>query len=185
VNFLEIAKTAGTALLATHPAGAAAMTLINSFLPSDKKLGTNATGDDARTAFSQLGPKDMMHIQTAKIDQAVEEDKGRTARYVAMCESDNQSTRAKLVQWAMVALIAISVIFIGAVAWVYIKEGAAMAFSSEMAFVFITVSGTFAYVVRAYFGDLRTETESRHSSIDDKPRLAKGLAGLVQAFKAK
>lgn len=185
MNFLDVAKTAGSALLATHPAGAAALTLINAFLPNDKRLGNSATGIDAANAFGQLGPAEQKAVQLAKIEQAIEEDKGRTARYIAMCQADNQVTRGLVVKWAMVALIVISALFILGVVIVYVREGATLAFSSDMAFVFLTVTGTFTYVIRAYFGDLRAETESRHSSIDDKPRLAKGLAGFVQAFKTK
>jgi hypothetical protein len=83
----------------------------------------------------------------------------------------------------MYALIAISLIFIIAVAFVYYKEGAAVAFSTEMALVFITVSGTFAYVIRAYFGDLKTETTSRHATSNNQLPKATGLAGVIEALK--
>lgn len=183
-NWLDIVKTAGTAVLSSNPAGAAALTLINAFLPDDKKLGDSATGEQVSSAYQGLSPDAQLTLSTAKINQAIEEDKGRTARYVAMCQADGQETRAKIVKWAMIALIAISLIFIAAVAYVYMTAGAAVAFSADMAFVFLTVTGTFAYVIRAYFGDLRTETESRHVTVDDKPRLAKGVAGVIQSFRA-
>jgi len=101
-----------------------------------------------------------------------------------MCKADGQETRAQLVKWAMLALISFSLIFILAVAYVYATKGAAIAFSSDMAIVFGVVTGTFTYVIRAYFGDLRKETQSRHSLTDDKPRQLTGLSGVIQSLRS-
>jgi hypothetical protein len=185
MNLLGFLKKIGTAAISTHPAGAAALTLINTFLPDDKRIESSATGEQALSATESLTPTDKAKLLNAKIELAIVEEEGRTERYVAMCKSDGQETRAKIVDKAMNALIILSLIFVAAVAYVYATKGAALAFSYEMGFVFITVSGTFAYVVKAYFGDLRKETQSRHATIDDKPQFQKGFAGLVNAFKGK
>ena len=183
MKLFDLLKSIGGAALASTPLGAAAIPVINSFLDDDKKLPENATGQDALNTIDSLPPEAKQALALAKIDLAKTEELGRTSRYEAMCKADGQGTRAKIVLEAMRTLTVITVLFIIAIGWVYIEHGAAHAFSSEMATVFLTISGTYAYVVRAYMGDLRTETESRHAVEDNKPRLAKGLAGLVQAIK--
>jgi len=183
MDIKSILKTVGTGLLSAHPLGALAIPVINSFLPKDNQLTGRATGTDAEYVIDTLPAAQQESIYLAEIDLKKTEEEGRTRRYEAMARSDGQETRAKLVNKAMNTLIFISVIFVGATAYVYIVSGAATAFSVEMAGVFLTISGTFAYVVRSYFGDLRSETVSRHKAIDDKPSLPTGLAGIIQSLR--
>lgn len=179
----DILKAVGVDVVRSHPAGKAAIALINGFLPDDKKLGPNATGTEAADAVNGM-PSELSHaLAMAEVNLEVERERGRTSRYDSMCKSDGQETRAKIVDKAMNTLIGLSFIFVAAVAYVYINDGAEAAFSYEMGFTFGIVTATFAYVVRAYFGDLRTETESRHTLFDSKPRSGKGIAGIVSAIK--
>ncbi|MCF6327556.1 MAG: hypothetical protein L3J21_09735 [Devosiaceae bacterium] len=89
--------------------------------------------------------------------------------YDAMSINDSQSTRAKIAEKAMNVLIAITLIFVLSASWVYVSSGAENAFSIEMGGVFLTITATFTYVIRSYFGDIKTEAKSRHRVIDDKP----------------
>ena len=183
MNLMSVLKSVGTGLLASTPLGVAALPVINAFLPKDKQLDTQSTGADAQSAVDGLPPSARESLLHAEINLKVEEEHGRTARYQAMTASDGQETRAKIVDKAMNTLIGLSVIFLSFVGWVYVDKGADKALSYELVALFLSVTGTFTYVVRAYFGDLRTETQSRHASIDDKPQAAKGLAGLVAAIR--
>ena len=183
MNIKSILKTVGLGLLSTHPLGALAIPVINSLLPGDTQLPEGVSGSDAERLIADLPGSQRDQIYLAEIDLKKTEEEGRTRRYEAMAKSDGQETRAKLVNKAMNTLIVISVAFMGATAYVYVSSGAAAAFSVEMAGVFITITGTFAYVVRSYFGDLRSETESRHRAIDEKPSVAKGLAGIIQSLR--
>jgi len=185
MNVLSVLKTLGAAALSTHPLGVAALPIINTFLPKDKQLPETASGEQAEQAIHGLSQDDQKQILLADIQLDIEEEKGRTARYQAMCSADGQETRAKIVNKAMNTLILLSLIFVGSTALVYIKDGAQAAFSLEMAAVFGTVTATFAYVVRSYMGDLRVETTSRHALADDKPQSPKGLAGLLSALKGR
>jgi hypothetical protein len=82
----------------------------------------------------------------------------------------------------MTCLCFVTCVFILAIAYEYSSNGASAAFSLDMAAVFGVIVSPFAYVVRAYFGDLRSETESRHSSINGIEKLG-GLAQLVKVLK--
>lgn len=183
MNLMSVLKTVGTGLLVSTPLGAAALPVINAFLPDDKKLNINSTGIDADAAVEALPASARENLLLAEINLEVEEEKGRTVRYQAMSAADGQETRARIVNKAMNSLICLSVMFLMFFGWVYVTKGAAAALSYELVALFVSVTGTFAYVVRAYFGDLRTETQSRHAAIDDKPQPAKGLAGLVAAIR--
>ncbi|KGJ92156.1 hypothetical protein [Colwellia psychrerythraea] len=185
MDVFNVLKDVGLGLLSATPLGKLALPVINAFLPDDKQLTDSSTGIDAKQAIATLSPELQQQLSLAKITQEVEEDKGRTSRYEAMCAADGQETRAKLVNKAMNCLILLSLIFVAAVAYVYSTKGADAAFSYEMGFCFITVSGTFAYVVRAYMGDLKTETTSRHNVINDTPPPTTGLAGVINAIKGR
>lgn len=182
MNLMSVLTTVGTGLLASTPLGAAALPIINAFLPDDKKLNGQSTGADAQAAVDALPPSARENLMLAEINLEVEQERGRTARYQAMSAADGQQTRARVVMKAMNALIGLSVVFLLFFGWVYVTKGAQAA-SYELVALFLSITGTFAYVVRAYFGDLRSETQSRHAVIDEKPQAMKGLAGLVAAIR--
>lgn len=183
MDVMSVLKSVGTGLLMSTPLGAAAVPVINAFLPEDEKLNSQSTGADAELAVNRLPPSTREKVMLAEIQLEVEQERGRTARYQAMSAADGQKTRALIVMKAMNALIGLSILFLLFVGWVYVTKGAELALSYELVALFLSVTGTFAYVVRAYFGDLRTETTSRHAAIDDKPQPMKGLAGLISAIK--
>lgn len=161
------------------PHGPLLLGAVNAMLPDDKQLPTTVTGADIRGAVNQLTPEQRGSLMEKQIDLDIAVEEGMTERYKAMASSDGQETRAKIVNKAMNALIVITVTFVAATSWVYIEHGADKAFSGEMAAVFGVVTGTFAYVVRAYFGDLRTETKSRHQTIDNKPAPMSVLSSII------
>ncbi|MPW31924.1 hypothetical protein F9L16_23505 [Agarivorans sp. B2Z047] len=172
MKVLDVLTKVGAGILSSNPIGAAALTVVNAFLPKDKKLPENATGEQAQRAIDSMPPELQSQISLAEINLQVEEERGRTERYKAMCESDGQETRAKIVNKAMNALIAMAAAFVLSLGFITYKHGPAaiLEYGIELGALFITLTGTFAYVVRAYFGDLKRETMSRHSTIDDKPR---------------
>ena len=181
MNIFNILKDIGIGLISESPIGKIAIPVINALLPDDKKLPINATGEDAAKIIKNLPPEQRAKIELAEIDLQKSEIEGMTDRYKAMCSADGQETRAKLVDKAMNTLILLSLMFVSAMAYVYVTEGAKQAFSVEMVGAFIAVTGVFAYVVRSYFGDLRVETKSRHATIDTKQQ----PASLLTNFLAK
>lgn len=163
------------------PGGPLILGAVNALLPDDKKLPETATGQQIANAVESLTPEQRASLMEKRIDLQIAREEGATERYKAMAASDGQETRARIVNRAMTTLMAISAVFVAATAWVYVEQGAEAAFSVEMAGVFITVSGTFAYVIRAYFGDLRSEAKSRHQVVDAKPQPLGVLASLISS----
>lgn len=185
MKILDILKTVGAGLISTHPAGAAALTLVNQFLPEDKKLPETATGEQVQNEIDQLPPEVKHTVMLANIDLEKVKEEGYTKRYEAMCKADGQQTRAAIVKQAMNFLCWITLLFMCAIAYVYVTEGAEAAFSEHMVWLFLAVTGTYAYVVRAYFGDLKSETQSRHTIMDSKPRTAAGITSILQSIKGR
>ncbi len=183
MNFGEIFDSIKGPLIgvaaALIPGGPAVLAAVNAFLPDEKKLPSTATGNDIFSAVESLSPDQRSSLMEKKIDLEIAKEEGMTDRYKAMASSDGQECRAKIVNKAMNALVILTGIFVAAIGWVYVNHGAQKAFSAEMAAVFITVTGTFAFVVRAYFGDLRTEATSRHQTVDTKPAPMSAVAALV------
>lgn len=181
MKVLDVIAQVGSAALSSHPLGALAVAAVNSFLPSENQISVSSSGSEALGAVDTL-PKSIQ-IQLAKFDLDKVKEQADADKYNAMCKADAQETRAKIVNKAMNCLIILSLLFVLGVVYVYATQGAAEAFSYEMAAVFITVSSSFAYVVRAYFGDLRSETESRHSAINGLKPNTKGVAGILKALR--
>lgn len=183
MDILSTLKDIGLSVLSKHPLGAIATSVINEFLPGDEQLPEHATGHDALARIDQLAPDQKFALLSKKVDLEIQQEKSDADKYASMCQADGQETRARIVNKAMNALITISIIFIVATAYVYSTEGATKAFSFEMSTCFLSITGTFAFVIRAYFGDLRSETESRHFAHNNQPQQTKGLAGIIQAIK--
>jgi len=85
----DILTTVGSGLISTLvPGGGAIIELVNGFLPDDKKLPSSATGNDAVSAISALPPETQQSILIKELDVEIEEIKGDTSRFNAMCEVD-------------------------------------------------------------------------------------------------
>lgn len=179
MNILNILKDVGMGIISASPIGKLALPVINALLPDDKKLPANATGEDAAAIIKSLPPEERSKIELAEIDLEKAEIEGQTERYKAMCSADGQETRAKLVNKAMNSLILLSFMFVCAMAYVYVTDGAQAAFSVEMIGAFFAVTGVYAYVIRSYFGDLKVETKSRHATIDTKQQPGSLLTNFI------
>lgn len=183
MNFSDILKSVAGPLASVAasliPGGPLILKVINEVLPDDKQLGSDATGQQIADAVESLPPEARASLMEKRIDLDIAVERGMTERYQAMAASDGQETRARIVTKAMNALIGITAAFVAATVYVYATSGAEVAFSGEMAAVFGVITGTFAYVVRAYFGDLRTEAKSRHQTVDDKAQPMGVIASLL------
>jgi hypothetical protein len=180
MNILKIIKTMGFAALSTHPLGAAVVGIANSVLPEENKINVEMSGDYAMQHINKAGED--IKIQLAALELQETKEQELTKRYEAMTKADGQETRAQIVKNAMAFLCFLSSLFVISIAYTYSTNGAEAAFSLDMAAVFGVVVSPFAYVVRAYFGDLRTETESRHAAINGNEKIG-AIAGLVKAFR--
>ena len=182
-TILSILKGAGKIALGATPGGAAVLAAANAILPKDKQLTGDTPADQAIKTIETLKSSDQRAIFEAEAEAEVEIEKQHTERYDLLVNGDGQETRARMADKAMNALIGLSSVFLAFVGTVYFRDGAELAFSVELVAFYGVLTATFAYTVRSYFGDLRSEAESRHQVADNKPRLPKGLAGVIQSIR--
>ena len=120
MNLGDILKTVGTGLIASIAGPAAPLIIagINGFLPGDKQLPDNATGEQAQSAIDNLSPELRASVLEKEYDVTIEEIRGFTGRFKAMAEVDatGNTTRpfiALLMAWVVAFAIVGLVIMIG------------------------------------------------------------------------
>lgn len=89
MNLGAILKTVGSGLISNlAPGGSAIVNMINGFLPDDKKLPENSTGQQAQSAINSLPAEQQASVLNKQYDVEIEEIRGFTDRHRAMCDVD-------------------------------------------------------------------------------------------------
>lgn len=154
----EILKTAGGIALDVFAPGA--RELINSILPDSKKLPAGATGADAEHSLQWADPNQRTQLMEQELALQVAQEEGWTARYQAMCQADQQSSRAKIaLRMANVLCLEI----IAFTVWAFVHPE--MMDSPVLWTVFGTLTGVPAGLLGKYFGELRREQRNRQESL--------------------
>ena len=78
MKLLNVIADIGKGLISTHPLGAAAITAVNAFLPADRQLTTNNTGDDVVNAIDSLPQSEQIKSVISQIHTI---EKGDTVGY--------------------------------------------------------------------------------------------------------
>jgi cytochrome c-type biogenesis protein CcmH/NrfG len=107
----SILKTVGAGLLSTHPLGAAAIGLVNGFLPADKKLPESTTGEQAQSVIESLPPEQRQTVMVAEIEADVEHDREWTKRFDAMTKAAGWGWVRPMIVIEMAQLIVIAVLY--------------------------------------------------------------------------
>lgn len=173
MNLKNILIKTGTAIFKTAvPNGGAILEVVNSFLPNDKKLNTNATGNDIKTAVELLPPDIQASIMLKSYDVEIAEinNWSKIQNSLSNADSTGNSTRpfiAKLMAFVVAFSI---VVFISILAYaIYdqqIKMVKALADSWPM---LIAILGTPTTLLTAYFGMRTKEKKARYAAAAGQP----------------
>ena len=167
MNLGDILKTVGTGLIASIAGPAAPLIIagINGFLPGDKQLPENATGEQAKSAIDELSPELRASVLEKQYDVKIEHIKqsyGALNTMLSANEESKHTTRPKIAYQAfqVVGFSTITVVF----AWAYAvvtkdTEMISMIKDSWM-FVFAVIA-PLVTVLHAYFGVLTNESKDR------------------------
>jgi len=143
------------------PGGPAVLAAVNAFLPDEKKLPETATGGQILSAVEQLPPDQRAALMSREIDLKIAQEEGWTERYVAMANSDGQSTRpqiALMMAWMLVFETVVFMMLLG----VGVYKGGLAAINQEYLWtVFGVLTTVPASVLAKYFGELRKEQQNR------------------------
>lgn len=117
MNLGDILKTVGAGLIENFLPGGSA--IINAFLPDDKKLPVNATGEQAQSAIDELSPELRASVLEKEYDVTIEEIRGFTDRFKAMATVDatGNTTRPQIA--LMMAQVVCFTIVVTVSMWAY------------------------------------------------------------------
>ena len=155
-DVLKFLKPAASIAASFIPGGAAAVELVNAFLPEEKQLPPTATGGEVIDAYEGLTPEQQTSLREKEIDLEIAKEEGWTDRFKVMVEGDKQSTRPKIA-WSMCQLLCFEIMAFTVWCFVYpTSMKSAMTWT-----VFATLTATPAGLLGKYFGELRKEQANR------------------------
>ena len=185
----EIVKTVGTGIISTMvPGGPLIVGAINEFLPDDKKLPDNATGQQAQDAISTIPAADRAALMDKQFDVEITQIKESHSTVRMMLESDAQNpqtTRPYIAKQAF-HVIAFSIIATTAM-WAYavLTDNVDMVKAIMDGWPFIVgVNGTLATLLLSYFGVLKQEHKQKLDAANGVANPT-GVTGLLSALFKK
>jgi hypothetical protein len=182
----EIIKAAATIGAPFFPALAAAIPVVNAFLPDDKKLPDTATGGDVEGAIRGLPADRQVELLNADIDLEKTKVIENTKVTQALAEVDKAgaSTRPAIAMCFTItvcfnALLTVSM-------WAY----AVLAGQNELLTTIIdswqmilAINAPFLLVIKAYFGMRTDEKNTRQHTANGLASPLKGIASVISAIR--
>lgn len=181
MDFLNIAKTIGSAVVGLHPIGAMALGVVNQFLPENEKLPTTATGNELVSRVGQIPPEFQAQIMSQQFDVTMEQIKQSHLTMQTMLQTEAvspQSTRPKavmIITW-FVCVISFLYAFSHFLAAVNGEVETIKALNDSF-YVVVGILAPFFVVLHAYFGVLRDEKRDTLNTSQGLPAGAQGLLG--------
>lgn len=189
MDLWNIAKTVGTTVFKNAvPGGAAMLDVVNAFLPDDAKLPTNATGADVDRAVSGLSPEQKATLLSKQydVDIAAITQGNQTLRAMLDGEAKSpHSTRPFIAVGCFFILAFFAGCIAVAIVWCVIHgQTDTLAAMESLTLLIGSVTVTFAYVLKAYFGILSQESRERQNAANGFQNLG-GIAALTATLKGK
>lgn len=173
-------------------AGTLVAAAVNAFLPDDKKISPDATGDEVAAAVNSLPPAHRSALMEKELDVEIEEIKGFTARFAAAAEADKSgsSTRPAIALMMARSVCFVIVVYVAAVAVAIILDNSAMVEQISGTWAFIGVLlGVPSALLKAYFGMRTQEKTARYQlanegqAVDPPGQILTALAGMIKGRK--
>jgi hypothetical protein len=185
MNLLDIIKNVGSAAVRTLvPGGGLILQAVNEFLPDDKKLPADATGDQVKAAAESLPPAQRAQLLEKEFD--VEEtqikESNETLRVMLQSDASNpHSTRPYVVKHAfhVVAFVSVVVVCIWAYGITTKQADLVKAVTDGWPFVAVVIT-PFVFLLRSYFGTLARESRQRLDAAGGTP--SPGVAGALMSL---
>ena len=166
MKFLKVLGPAAGIAGALVPALRPALTLLNEFLPADKKLPATASGQDVTAAFAALPAEQQQQIDArAQVELAhIRADTDMLTAMVSV-ESATSNTRPRIA-YMMAATVVIAVLVMMTLwtraAWV--GDAAALAQLAGSWELMLAILATPSVLLRAYFGMRTREKTARYAA---------------------
>ena len=167
VVWKKILKSVALTAVSSHPAGAGILAAVNAFLPEEKKLPVDATGNQVESAIEAMPAEQRAAALDRLADVEIVESNNFAQVQKALASADGvgSSTRpeialmmAKTVCFAVVVLIAAIAVSLA------LGESQAIQDLGEAWLLIGAVLGTPTVLLRAYFGLRTKEKQSRYAA---------------------
>lgn len=185
----EILKSVGSAVISNVvPGGSAIISLANEFLPDDKKLPGNATGDQALSAINSLPPEQQASVYEKELDVSIEQIRQTHGSLQAMLASEAISQHTTRPKIALGSFRVVSFAIIVAIsAWAYgvVTGDAKMIDSVTDGWPFIAaVVAPLVTLLWAYFGVLKQEAKDKLTAASGSGE-PPGIVGAIASVLGK
>jgi hypothetical protein len=187
MDFKSILKTVGGGLISSLvPGGSAIVAGINAFLPDDKKLPENATGIQAQDAINSLPPETQAQVLCKEHDVTIEEIRGFTNRFQAMCDVDKTGNTLRPQVIMMMAICVMFAIFVTVSFFAYaVVEGddkLITAITNGWPFI-VGVLAIPGALLRSYFGLRTKEKQQKYEATTGVSSPLGVLGQIASSFK--
>jgi len=185
----DIIRTVGTGIISTTvPGGALLVGAVNELLPEDKKLPTDATGDQVKHALNGLPPTDRARILEKEydVDIAAIQESHSTVRTMLESDAKNPHTTRPYIAKHSFHVVAFTVV-ITILLWAYgiLKADTTMVKTIVNGWPFLLAAiAPLVVLLQAYFGVLKKEHQDRLAAAGGQTRPT-GIAGLITALVKK
>ena len=181
-----VSKAGKVALSSLIPGGGLIVDVINEFMPEDKKLPKDATGEQARTAIESLPPEQAAQIFSKELDVEIAEIQEFTKVMTVLADADKTgaSTRPEIA--LMMAKTTCFAVITSVSIWAYsviMNQISMMGFLKDSWPLLLSILGVPAALLRAYFGMRSKEKKARYDMAAHVEPQGNALSQIIRMFK--
>lgn len=189
MKLFDIIRKVGGGIISTViPGGGAILGVVNAFLPSDKRLPSNATGADAAVAMAGLTSADRLKLEAKEFDVDITQIKESHSTVRAMLEADNanpHSTRPRIALGSFYVIAVIDIVAIGVWAYGVVTGNDTMVKAVMEGWQFIlAMNAPLVTLLWAYFGVLKAEHKNKLDAANGSSTPS-GITGLISSLISK
>ncbi len=162
------------------PGGSAVLSLVNSFLPPEKKLPETATGQQLTDAVASLPPEQRLALMSKELDVEIAKENAwvQVQGSLAAADESGKSTRPEIALMMAKLVVGITVAEAVAIAWVATTTGKFPPWELVAALLSLPT-----VLLRAYFGMRTEEKKARYAAaVGGEVAQGSALAGVFKAF---
>lgn len=186
MDLWSIVKKVGTGIISeTVPGGKFIIDTVNDFLPSDKQLPANSTGDDVNNMIDSLPHAEKVTIMLKQfdVDETQIKESHNTARAMLDAESrSTHTTRPYIAKHSFHVVAVITVVIASMWAYGVGSSNPTLVTSVTDGWPFVAaLVGPFVTLILGYFGILKTEHKNRLDAANGSNNPS-GIAGIIKAI---
>ena len=181
-----LAEVGGSIISNVIPGAGIVIDAINAFLPDDKKLSADATGQQAGTAINSLPPSEQVTVLSKQLDVEIIEAQEYTKVISALAEVDKAGSSTRpIIAKMMAQVVCFAVIVFSSALTIAIFKDAAETIKqlSDTWPLMLAILATPTALLRAYFGMRTKEKKARYNIGNGQSQSSGILSDIINMFK--